>query len=196
MAGLSLQGAQAAAGSSGGGALAAAAPGGEQPQQQQQQQQQQQPVKRRKLSDYQLEPDLAREVDAALAAELSGAEGHRSSLHLVVAGHVDAGKSTLMGRLLHDLGRVSQKEAHRNLREATQAGKASFSWAWVLDERPEERARGVTVDVAMARFATPRYNVTLLDAPGHRSGGRWRLGPGALGRRAEGAGRWWGCSCL
>lgn len=124
--------------------------------------------RRRKLSEYVLEPELARDVDAALAAEASGAAGHRSSLHLVVAGHVDAGKSTLMGRLLHDLGLVTQKEAHKNLKEATQAGKASFSWAWVLDERPEERSRGVTVDVAMARFQTPRYNVTLLDAPGHR----------------------------
>lgn len=46
--------------------------------------------------------------------------------------------------------------------------QGSFSWAWVLDERPEERARGVTVDVAQARFETPRFAVTLLDAPGHR----------------------------
>lgn len=46
--------------------------------------------------------------------------------------------------------------------------QASFSWAWVLDERPEERARGVTVDVALARFKTPMHDVTLLDAPGHR----------------------------
>jgi elongation factor 1 alpha-like protein len=46
--------------------------------------------------------------------------------------------------------------------------QASFSWAWVLDERPEERSRGVTVDVAMARFATEKHSITLLDAPGHR----------------------------
>jgi elongation factor 1 alpha-like protein len=46
--------------------------------------------------------------------------------------------------------------------------QASFSWAWVLDERPEERARGVTVDVAVARFNTPGHSITLLDAPGHR----------------------------
>lgn len=50
----------------------------------------------------------------------------------------------------------------------TQPQQASFSWAWVLDERPEERARGVTVDVALARFKTPKHDVTLLDAPGHR----------------------------
>ena len=53
-------------------------------------------------------------------------------------------------------------------RDAAAAGKGSFAWAWMLDERPEERARGVTVDVAVTRFETPARNVTLLDAPGHR----------------------------
>jgi elongation factor 1 alpha-like protein len=63
---------------------------------------------------------------------------------------------------------VSQKAAHRHARDAAAAGKASFGWAWLLDERPEERARGVTVDVATARFETRARAVTLLDAPGHR----------------------------
>lgn len=120
-----------------------------------------------RVSGYSLEPDLAKDVAAAAAAEQPGGGG-RSRLHLVVLGHVDAGKSTLMGRLLHDLGQVGAKEVQRNQREAAQAGKGSFAWAWVLDERPEERARGVTVDVAMSHFTTPRFNVTLLDAPGHR----------------------------
>ena len=60
-------------------------------------------------------------------------------------GHVDAGKSTLMGRLLHATGAVSQRQAHKNEKESAAAGKGSFSWAWALDERPEERERGVTV---------------------------------------------------
>lgn len=63
---------------------------------------------------------------------------------------------------------VTQKAVHKHEREAALAGKASFSWAWLLDERPEERTRGVTVDVATTQFQTPRRNVTLLDAPGHR----------------------------
>ncbi len=63
-----------------------------------------------------------RHVDAALATEASLEHG-RQGLHLIVMGHVDAGKSTLMGRLMHDLGHISQKEAHRNQRDAAAAGK-------------------------------------------------------------------------
>ncbi|KXZ51213.1 hypothetical protein GPECTOR_13g700 [Gonium pectorale] len=132
---------------------------------------------RRPVSEYAMEPELAREVAAAAAAEsaplssppsTSSAAAPKSPLHLVVLGHVDAGKSSLMGRLLHELGLVSEREAHKHQRDAAAAGKGSFAWAWVLDERPEERERGVTVDVAMTRFNTDRFAVTLLDAPGHR----------------------------
>jgi len=121
---------------------------------------------RKRVSDYVMEPDLARACEEAAAAEAGG--GAKPGLHLVVLGHVDAGKSTLMGRLLADLGVVSQRDVQRSAKEAAAVGKASFAWAFLLDERPEERARGVTVDVATTRFTTPRYNVTLLDAPGHR----------------------------
>ena len=63
---------------------------------------------------------------------------------------------------------VNAKEVAKHARDAAAAGKGSFAWAWVLDERAEERARGVTVDVAMSRFDTPHHAVVLLDAPGHR----------------------------
>mmetsp|Transcript_11558 Transcript_11558/g.34681 ORF Transcript_11558/g.34681 Transcript_11558/m.34681 type:complete len:692 (+) Transcript_11558:117-2192(+) len=122
---------------------------------------------RRPYSEFVQDPALTKAFQEADAAE-SAAAGGRSRLHLVVLGHVDAGKSTLMGRLLADLGVVSQKHVHKSQTEAARAGKASFSWAWLLDERPEERARGVTVDVATARFDTPGRAVVLLDAPGHR----------------------------
>ncbi|CAI5468707.1 unnamed protein product [Closterium sp. Yama58-4] len=92
----------------------------------------------------------------------------KPTLHLIVLGHVDAGKSTIMGHLLHKLGRVSNKEMHRVQRDAANQGKGSFAFAWVLDESSEERARGVTMSVAMSRFETLKLNVVLLDAPGHR----------------------------
>jgi len=87
---------------------------------------------------------------------------------LVVVGHVDAGKSTLMGHLLYDLQVVSQKEMHAFEKESKDLGKASFKYAWVLDEHAEERSRGVTIDVGIKRFETPHRRVVLLDAPGHR----------------------------
>eukprot|EP00210_Caulerpa_lentillifera_P008852 g8446.t1 len=126
------------------------------------------------LSEYQLETELAQyafHTSFTLFCRLCQETSKLSTLpilHLVVLGHVDAGKSTLMGRLLHDLGVVSKREMHKYKREATEAGKGSFSWAWVLDERPEERARGITVDVATARFQTQNFSVNLLDAPGHK----------------------------
>lgn len=68
-------------------------------------------------------------------------------MHLIaLQGHVDAGKSTLMGRLLYELGRVNEKSRHANERESNRAGKGSFSWAWELDGTKEERERSVIID--------------------------------------------------
>ena len=58
-----------------------------------------------------------------------------------LAGHVDAGKSTLMGRLLYELGRVDEKSRIANERGSSKIGKSSFSWAWELDGTTEERER-------------------------------------------------------
>nr|CAH7757422.1 unnamed protein product [Callosobruchus chinensis] len=87
---------------------------------------------------------------------------------MVVIGHVDAGKSTLMGRLLCELGQVSQKVMHKYEQESRKLGKQSFMYAWVLDETGEERNRGITMDVGRFQFETKTKTVTLLDAPGHK----------------------------
>lgn len=89
-------------------------------------------------------------------------------LNLIIAGHVDAGKSTIIGHLLSLLGNVSQKIMHKNENEAKKAGKASFMYAWILDVTEEERKRGVTIDVGQYRFETEKRIVNVLDAPGHR----------------------------
>ena len=60
---------------------------------------------------------------------------------LISVGHVDAGKSTLMGRLLYELGRLDEKTRRANERGSEKIGKSSFSWAWGLDESAEERER-------------------------------------------------------
>ncbi|KAI3464213.1 hypothetical protein Pfo_020876 [Paulownia fortunei] len=91
-----------------------------------------------------------------------------SQLNLAIVGHVDSGKSTLSGRLLHLLGRISQKEMHKYEKEAKQQGKGSFAYAWALDESAEERERGITMTVGVAFFTSRKYHVVLLDSPGHR----------------------------
>uniref|UniRef100_A0A1L8DRS6 Putative translation elongation factor ef-1 alpha/tu n=1 Tax=Nyssomyia neivai TaxID=330878 RepID=A0A1L8DRS6_9DIPT len=92
----------------------------------------------------------------------------KSHIHMVVIGHVDAGKSTLMGHLLFDLGNVPQRMMHKYEQESKKVGKSSFMYAWVLDETGEERTRGITMDVGSSRFETDTKIITLLDAPGHK----------------------------
>lgn len=92
----------------------------------------------------------------------------KERLNLVVIGHVDAGKSTIMGHLLYRLGRVTQREMHKFEKDSRDCGKSSFAFAWVLDADEEERARGVTMDVGVTHFETKTKQITLLDAPGHR----------------------------
>ncbi|CAN6838938.1 unnamed protein product [Brassica oleracea] len=91
-----------------------------------------------------------------------------SQLNLAIVGHVDSGKSTLSGRLLHLLGRISQKQMHKFEKEAKSQGKGSFAYAWALDESAEERERGITMTVAVAYFTSKRHHVVLLDSPGHK----------------------------
>ncbi|OQV20193.1 HBS1-like protein [Hypsibius exemplaris] len=89
-------------------------------------------------------------------------------INLIVIGHVDAGKSTLMGHLLYKLGRVDAKQMAKFEHEANKIGKSSFKYAWVLDETGEERSRGITIDVAQTSFETTNKCINLMDAPGHK----------------------------
>ncbi|CAI1558290.1 hypothetical protein SEUBUCD646_0K02990 [Saccharomyces eubayanus] len=89
-------------------------------------------------------------------------------LSFVVLGHVDAGKSTLMGRLLYDLKIVNQAQLRKLQKESETLGKSSFKFAWIMDQTNEERERGVTVSICTSHFSTERANFTIVDAPGHR----------------------------
>ncbi|KAL6298107.1 EF Tu GTP binding domain-containing protein, partial [Sparassis latifolia] len=95
-------------------------------------------------------------------------KSQKKALSLVVIGHVDAGKSTLMGRLLYELGRMDEKKRAANERGSSKMGKSSFSWAWELDGTLEERERGITMDVALQSLSTVHREITILDAPGHK----------------------------
>ncbi|MCX9081314.1 MAG: translation elongation factor EF-1 subunit alpha [Candidatus Methanoperedens sp.] len=89
-------------------------------------------------------------------------------LNLAVIGHIDHGKSTLVGRLLFETGAVPPHIIEKYREEAKAKGKESFVFAWVMDSLKEERDRGITIDVAHQRFDTAKYYFTIVDCPGHR----------------------------
>lgn len=89
-------------------------------------------------------------------------------LNLVFVGHVDHGKSTLVGRMLLDHGSIDQHIIDKYKKEAEERGKGGFEFAYVMDGLKEERERGVTIDVAHKRFETDKNYFTIIDAPGHR----------------------------
>ncbi len=89
-------------------------------------------------------------------------------MNLVFIGHVDHGKSTLVGRMLLETGHIEQHIIDKFREEAEAKGKGSFEFAWVMDALKEERERGLTIDVAHKRFNSDKYYFTIIDAPGHR----------------------------
>jgi len=92
----------------------------------------------------------------------------KPNMNVVFVGHVDAGKSTTVGRLLFDSGIVSEQEMKKLRDEADKHGKAGFEFAYVMDKIKEERERGVTIDLAYQKLVTPKRQVTIIDAPGHK----------------------------
>eukprot|EP00640_Fibrocapsa_japonica_P001850 CAMPEP_0113943390 /NCGR_PEP_ID=MMETSP1339-20121228/23218_1 /TAXON_ID=94617 /ORGANISM="Fibrocapsa japonica" /LENGTH=446 /DNA_ID=CAMNT_0000948247 /DNA_START=88 /DNA_END=1428 /DNA_ORIENTATION=+ /assembly_acc=CAM_ASM_000762 len=89
-------------------------------------------------------------------------------VNLVVIGHVDAGKSTTTGHLIYKCGGIDKRTIEKFEKEAAELGKSSFKYAWVLDNLKAERERGITIDIALWKFESPKYQYTVIDAPGHR----------------------------
>lgn len=87
--------------------------------------------------------------------------------NLAIIGHVDHGKSTLVGRLLFETGSVPEHVIDQYREEAEEKGKGGFEFAYVMDGLEEERERGVTIDIAHQEFETDEYNFTIVDCPGH-----------------------------
>jgi len=92
----------------------------------------------------------------------------KTHINIVVIGHVDAGKSTSTGHLIYKCGGIDKRAIEKFEKEAAEMGKGSFKYAWVLDKLKAERERGITIDIALWKFETNKYEVTIIDAPGHR----------------------------
>jgi len=89
-------------------------------------------------------------------------------INIVVIGHVDSGKSTTTGHLIYKCGGIDKRTIEKFEKEANDMGKGSFKYAWVLDKLKAERERGITIDIALWKFESPKYYFTIIDAPGHR----------------------------
>jgi bifunctional enzyme CysN/CysC len=90
----------------------------------------------------------------------------RPQVRIVIVGHVDHGKSTLVGRLLHETG--SLPEGKLEMLKAVSARRGMpFEWSFLLDALQTERDQGITIDTTQIRFRTGSRDVVLIDAPGH-----------------------------
>ena len=108
---------------------------------------------------------ISREIQPKPAAAKSAI--HKSNVFAVL-GHIDSGKSTLIGQLLHKTGGLDEKTIEKYRREAKSIGKGTFEYAWALDESKEERARGVTKDINTVCIQFDNSTITLIDCPGHK----------------------------
>src|SRR3954452_7648996 len=90
----------------------------------------------------------------------------RPQVRIVIVGHVDHGKSTLVGRLLHGTG--SLPEGKLEMLKAVSARRGMpFEWSFLLDALQTERDQAITIDTTQIRFRTRSRDVVLIDAPGH-----------------------------
>src|SRR5256714_11093949 len=99
---------------------------------------------------------------------LSPVSGFRSpvSLKLVFVGHVDHGKSTLIGRILEETNSLPEGKIEA-LRASCKAQGRQFEYAFLLDALAEEQQQNVTIDTTQIQFRTTKRDYTIIDAPGH-----------------------------
>merc|ERR1712230_213969 len=83
-------------------------------------------------------------------------------INVVVIGHVDSGKSTTTGHLIYKCGGIDKRTIEKFEKEAAELGKGSFKYAWVLDKLKAERERGITIDIALWKFETPKNMITVI----------------------------------
>jgi bifunctional enzyme CysN/CysC len=94
------------------------------------------------------------------------ATSSRPLVRIVIVGHVDHGKSTLIGRLLHETGSLPDGK-FETLKAVSERRGMPFEWSFLLDSLQTERDQGITIDTTQIGFRTRHRDVVLIDAPGH-----------------------------
>ncbi|MCS7063699.1 MAG: adenylyl-sulfate kinase [Methylacidiphilales bacterium] len=98
---------------------------------------------------------------------MSSTAPSREKLRIVIVGHVDHGKSTLIGRLLFDTGSVPEGK-YEQLKAAAEAEGMDFEYAFLLDALLEEQEQNITIDTTQIPFRTATRDYVIIDAPGHK----------------------------
>ena len=88
-------------------------------------------------------------------------------LKIVIVGHVDHGKSTLVGRLFHDTGSLPEAKFEK-IKASCEKRGMPFEWAFLMDGLQAERDQNITIDTAQIWFRTPKRQYVIIDAPGHK----------------------------
>ena len=127
-----------------------------------------QPPKKTTSSEPKIKTDLNSIKYPKISYKINNKKNERNDINIVIIGHVDSGKSTLMGHLLYLLGEIDKKSLQNTSKSFKKTGTNQLHFAWATDEGTDERERGVTIDVAYKTFKTKNKNVTAMDAPGHR----------------------------
>ena len=92
----------------------------------------------------------------------------RPRISIVVIGHKGSGKSTTTGHLIFKCGGIDKKTIDKYEKESNDLGRPSLKYAWVLDNLKAEREKGMTIDISLWRFESPKYDFTCIDTPGSR----------------------------
>jgi bifunctional enzyme CysN/CysC len=91
----------------------------------------------------------------------------REQLKIVIVGHVDHGKSTLVGRLFHDTGSLPDGKFEA-VKKASEKRGMPFEWSFLMDALQAERDQGITIDTSQIWFKTKKRDYVIIDAPGHK----------------------------
>lgn len=109
---------------------------------------------------------MAAAAPAAAAPEVAAAAPEAAAMNVVVIGHVDHGKSTVVGRLLHDTDVLPRGKIEQVRRNCERSGKP-FEYAFLIDALRDEQAQGITIDAARVFFRSAKRRYIIIDAPGH-----------------------------
>lgn len=113
-------------------------------------------------------PKVVKDVEVVADKDVVEVEKDKQPASIVFIGHVDAGKSTISGQIIYQMGVVDEREIAKFKAEAKQKDRDSWWLAYVMDNSEEEKQKGKTVEIGRAQFDTPTKQFTIFDAPGHK----------------------------